>query len=161
MSLARIQASVVTHLKDLHKLSDEQASTLINSNEDLSGENLGKLLQSEYKVSDFALLTARARAFGLSPFNARGFQADDLSPPLPARPRPFAPPPSTPRGFRADDLPSQNPARAFSREPRALPIAPAGSYIIVALANPFNLQVNHKIAEITRQKVALLLTLES
>jgi type IV pilus assembly protein PilB len=135
MSLARIQASIVNHLKDLRKLSDEQAAALISSNEDLSGDNLGKLLQAEYKVSDFALLTARARAFGLSPFNARGFQADELT-------------------FQKLD-------RDFCREHRVIPVGTAGSYIIVALANPFNLQVTHKISELTRQKVALLLTLEA
>ncbi|MGA2052514.1 MAG: hypothetical protein ABSH19_04300 [Opitutales bacterium] len=135
MSLARIQASIVNHLKDLGKLSDEQATALINSHEDLSGENLGKLLQAEHKVSDFALLTARSRAFGLCPFNARGFQADELT-------------------FQKLD-------RDFCREHRVLPVGMAGSYVIVALANPFNLQVTHKIQEITHQKVALLLTLES
>jgi type IV pilus assembly protein PilB len=135
MALARIQAAIVNHLKDLRKLSDEQAAALINSHEDLSGENLGKLLQSEYKVSDFALLVARSRAFGLSPFNARSFQADDLT-------------------FQKLD-------RDFCRENRVLPVGTAGSYLIVALANPFNLQVTHKIQEITRQKVSLLLALDS
>ncbi len=135
MALARIQASIVNHLKDLRKLSGEQAAALINSHEDLSGENLGKLLQSEYKVSDFALLVARGRAFGLSPFNARGFQADELT-------------------FQKLD-------RDFCRENRVLPVGTAGSYLIVALANPFNLQVTHKIQEVTRQKVALLLALDS
>jgi type IV pilus assembly protein PilB len=135
MALARIQAAIVNHLKDLAKLSDEQAAALISSNEDLSGENLGKLLQAEYKVSDFALLAAQSRAFGLSPFNARGFQVDELT-------------------FQQLD-------RDFCRENRVLPIGTAGHYLIVAFANPFNLQVAQKIHARTRQKVSLLLTLEA
>jgi type IV pilus assembly protein PilB len=134
MALARIQAAVVNGLKDLNKLTDEQAAGLINSSEDMSGEGLGKLLQTEYKVSDFALLTARSRAFGLNPFHARNFQVDEMT-------------------FQKLD-------RDFCRENRVLPVGQAGPYFIVALANPFNLQITQKIAEITQQKVSLLLAPE-
>jgi type IV pilus assembly protein PilB len=135
MALARIQAAVVNGLRTLHKLTEEQAAVLLNSNEDMSGDGLGKLLLTEYKVSDFALLTARSRAFGLSPFHVRGFQVDELT-------------------FQKLD-------RDFCREHKVLPIGHAGPYVIVALANPFNLQVTQKIAEITKQKVSLLLAAES
>ena len=135
MALARIQAAVVNGLRTLHKLTEEQAAVLLNSNEDMSGDGLGKLLLTEYKVSDFALLTARSRAFGLSPFHVRGFQVDELT-------------------FQKLD-------RDFCREHKVLPIGYAGPYVIVALANPFNLQVTQKIAEITKQKVSLLLAAES
>jgi type IV pilus assembly protein PilB len=135
MALARIQAAVVTGLKDLNKITEEQAAALLRSTADMSGEGLGKLLQTEYKVSDFALLTARARASGLSPFSVRNFQVDELT-------------------FQKLD-------REFCRAHQVLPIGHAGPYIIVALANPFNLQVTQKIAEITKQKVALLLAPEA
>jgi type IV pilus assembly protein PilB len=135
MALARIQAAVVNGLRTLNQLTEEQAMVLLNSNEDMSGDGLGKLLQAEYKVSDFALLAARGRAFGLSPFHARNFQVDELT-------------------FQKLD-------RDFCREHKVLPIGQAGPYVIVALANPFNLQVTQKIAEITKQKVSLLLAAES
>ncbi len=135
MALARIQAAVVNGLKTLGKLTEEQATVLLNSNDDMSGDNLGKLLLAEYKVSDFSLLTARSRAFGLSPFHVRNFQVDELT-------------------FQKLD-------RDFCRENKVLPIGHAGPFFIVALANPFNLQITQKIAEITRQKVSLLLAPES
>ncbi len=135
MALARIQASIVNHLKSLRKLTEEQATALINSSADMSGEGLGKLLQTEYKISDPALHIARSRAFGLSPFFARNFQVDELT-------------------FQKLD-------RDFCCENKVLPVGQAGSFLIVALANPFNLQVTHKIQELTRQKVALLLAVES
>ena len=135
MALARIQAAVVNGLKTLGKLTESQATALLNSSEDMSGEGLGKVLQSEFKVTDFALLTARSRAFGLSPINVRNFQVDELT-------------------FQKLD-------RDFCKENKVLPIGMAGPFIIVALANPFNLQVTRKIAEITKQKVSLLLATES
>ncbi|HVU38218.1 MAG TPA: GspE/PulE family protein [Opitutales bacterium] len=135
MALARIQAAVVNGLKDLGKLTEEQAGALLNSSEDMSGENLGKLLQTEYKVSDFSLLTARSRAFGLSPFHVRNFSVDELT-------------------FQKLD-------RDFCREHKVLPVGQAGPYFIVALANPFNLTVTRRIAEVTKQKVSLLLAPEA
>jgi type IV pilus assembly protein PilB len=135
MALARIQASIVNHLKSLHKLTEKQAEALINSAADMSGDGLAKVLTTEYKVSDFALLTARSRAFGLSPFHARSFSVDEVT-------------------FQKLD-------RDFCRENKVLPVGTAGNYIIIALANPFNLQVTHRIQELTRQKVALLLTTEA
>src|ERR1700679_58551 len=115
MALARIQAAVVNGLKTLGKLNEAQAAALLNANEDMSGDVLGKLLQTEYKVTDFALLTARSRAFGLSPFQVRNFQLDELT-------------------FQKLD-------RDFCRENKVLPVGTAGPFIIVALANPFNLQI--------------------
>ena len=135
MALARIQAAVVNGLQALGKLTEVQAAALLNSHDDMSGEGLGKLLQTEYKVTDFALLTARSRAFGLSPFPVRNFQLDELT-------------------FQKLD-------RDFCRENKVLPVGSAGPFIIIALANPFNLQVTRKIAEITQQKVSLLLAPES
>jgi len=135
MALARIQAAVVNGLKALGKLNEAQATALLNSNDDMSGEGLGKLLQTEYKVTDFALLTARSRAFGISPFHVRNFQVDELT-------------------FEKLD-------RDFCRENKVLPVGSAGPFLIVALANPFNLQITRKITEITKQKVSLLLAPES
>jgi type IV pilus assembly protein PilB len=135
MALARIQAAIVNHLKSIRKLTEEQATALVNSSADMSGEGLGKLLQTEYKISDPALHIARSRAFGLSPFFARNFQVDELT-------------------FQKLD-------RDFCCENKVLPVGQAGGFLIVALANPFNLHVTHKIQEITRQKVALLLAVEA
>ncbi len=135
MALARIQATIVNGLRSLGKLTEEQAATLLNSNDDMSGDNLGKLLQSEYKVPDFALLVARSQAFGLSPFHVRNFAVDELT-------------------FQKLD-------RDFCREHKVLPVGQAGPYFIVALANPFNLQVTRKISEITKQKVSMLLAPEA
>jgi type IV pilus assembly protein PilB len=135
MALARIQAAVVNGLKALGKLTEAQAAVLLNSHDDMSGEILGKLLQTEYKVTDFALLTARSRAFNLSPFNVRNFQIDELT-------------------FQKLD-------RDFCREHKVLPVGSVGPYFVVALANPFSSQIAQKITDITKQKVSMLLAPEA
>ncbi len=134
MALARIQASIVNHLKELGRLTPEQTNELLNTPEEMSGEAMEKLLTTQHKVSEFQLLVAKARAFGLMPFNAKGFVSDEMT-------------------FEKLD-------RDFCVENRVLPVGSIGNYLVVALANPFNLNVTQKIAEMTKRKVFVLLALE-
>jgi len=77
MPLARIQASIVTHLRDLNRLSDEQADMIINSPEERSGDAVENLLKSDYGITEFQLLVAKSRAFNIAPFNARNYRIDE------------------------------------------------------------------------------------
>lgn len=93
-----------------------------------------KLLIEEYKVSEFQILVAKSRAFDLNPFNAKN--------------------------FRPDEKTFEKLEKDFCRENKVLPLGTLGDFIIVALADPFNLQVTNRIQEMTRMKVSPLLALE-
>jgi len=59
------------------RLNDAQVDTLTRTGEELSGEAMEDLLQRDYKVSSFALLSAKAKAFQLKPFNASNYVVND------------------------------------------------------------------------------------
>ncbi|MGB0370382.1 MAG: GspE/PulE family protein [Opitutales bacterium] len=134
MALARIQATIVNHLIDLGKLSEEDAETILSTEEELAGEQVDKMLIEEHKVSEFFLLVAKSRAFNMSPFNASKYSVDEHT-------------------FEKFD-------QEFCIENHVLPIGIVGDYYVVAVSNPFNMQLNQRIQEITGLKVSMLLSLE-
>lgn len=134
MALARIQASIVNHLIDLRFLSREVGDELIHSREELSGEAIEKHLTEEHKITEYQLLVAKSRAFGISPFNARHYIATD-------------------KAFEKLD-------RDFCLDNKILPIGYVGPYYVIAVANPFNLQVTNKVQEVAKKKVSVLLAFE-
>jgi len=134
MALARIQAAIVNHLRDLERLSDQQADNLIGTDQELSGDEVEKLLMKDYEISEFQLLVAKSRAFGMAPFNAHNYRKDE-------------------RTFERLD-------EEFCKENKVLPVGLVGNYIIIALANPFDLSVTSRVQEHTRRKVMPLLALE-
>ncbi len=134
MALARIQAAIVSHLQALERLTQEQADLLIHSPEEMSGDAVEKILREEYGITEFQMLVAKSRAFGLSPFNARNFHPDE-------------------RTYEKLDL-------EFCVENKVLPIGTMGNHMVVAVANPFDLSVSHKIQELTKKRVHVLLAAE-
>ena len=134
MALARIKATIVNKLIELGKLSEENAETILGIEEELSGEQVDKLLIEEYKVGEFHLLVAKGRAFRLAPFNAAKYMVDDHT-------------------FEKLD-------QEFCMENSVLPIGIVGGYYVVAVSNPFDVQLNQRIQEITGLKVTVLLSLE-
>lgn len=134
MALARIQASIVNHLRDLKRLSDQQADQIIETDKELSGEEVEKLLMKDFEISEFQMLVAKSRAFGLVPFNARNFRRDE-------------------RSFERLEM-------DFCKENKILPVGLIGNFIVIALSNPFDLSVTNKVQELTRRKVMPLLALE-
>lgn len=135
MPLARIQASIINHLKDLGGLTEEVAEELIASPEEMSGEAVEALLLSEHGINHFQLQVAKSRAFGLFPFNAARYDRDE-------------------RTFEKLD-------REFCLEHTVLPIGVAGNHMIVAVSNPFDLSAINLVQEKTRKKVTALLAIES
>ena len=127
MPLARVQTAIISKLRELGRLSEEEAEEIINSPEEMSGSAMETLLQADYDVSEFQILVAKSKAFSLNPFNARNFKSDE-------------------RTFEYLD-------REFCREQRILPVGAVGDCIVVALSDPFNLNVTNKIQEITRKRV--------
>jgi len=135
MALPRLQVAIVTHLRDMNRLSAEKASEIIESPGEMSGEAMEKTLREECGVTEFQLLLAKSRAFGINPFIANNFVPDE-------------------RTFEKLD-------RDFCVENEVLPVGLAGDFIVVAMTNPFNLQVTNKIQEETRRKVSVLLALDA
>lgn len=134
MALARIQAAIVSNLQALGRLTQEQADTLINSPEEMTGDAVEKILREEYGITEFQMLVAKSQAFGLNPFNAKKFHPDE-------------------RTYEKLD-------QEFCLENKVLPIGMMGNHLVVAVANPFDLSVTHKIHELTKKKVHVLLAVE-
>ncbi len=135
MSLARIQTSIIKNLNQLGRLTDEQAQEIIETPEELSGKELESLLLKGYDLTDFEHLVAKSRAFNLNPFNARRFRQDE-------------------RTYEVVD-------KEFCRENKVLPVGNLGNSLVVAIGDPFNIQITNKIQEIAKKKVTVLLALES
>ena len=135
MPLGRIQTKIIRELVELKALAPSTADAIINSEKDLSGDAIEKLLLEEHRISEETLLIARAKAFDLHPFNARNFVIDEFI-------------------FEKLD-------RDFCFENKVLPIGIVGEYFVVALNSPFKLQLTNQIALKTRMRVMVLLALES
>lgn len=134
MPLARIQASIVDHLRKIDKLTTEQAEALIHSEEELSGNAVEKLLVEQHGITEFQLLIAKSRAFGMAPFRAHHFQTSEHT-------------------FEKLD-------QDFCQEHKVLPVGIVGNHMVVAICNPFDLSVLQKVRDQTRRNVVALLGLE-
>ena len=69
MPLGRLQSSIVENLVALGKLTAAQQTEIVNTPKELTGDALEQLLRDEYQIQSQHLLVAKARAFGMSPFN--------------------------------------------------------------------------------------------
>ena len=134
MPLGKIQAQIVDQLVTMKRLTADQRDSVAANPAELNGDALDKLLQEEIKITSFQLLVAKARAFGLSPFNV-------------ARHR------LTPKTF--ERIPQE-----FCQENLIVPIGQVGDLLLVAVANPFEITLPGKIQELTGKKVIRLLARE-
>lgn len=135
MALARIQTAILKNLLKMGHLSDGQYRNIADTDEEMSGEVIEKLLTEEYKISQYQLLFAKSQAFNLTPVNIRRCSVTETT-------------------FSKLE-------KDFCQENKVLPLGFAGEYIIVALSNPFDLRVTAKVQEISGMKVSILLGLES
>lgn len=135
MPLAKTQLKVVETLRDLGHIEPAQFEEIKATDCNLSGEEMERMLMEDYKVSEFHLLTGKARAFKLNPFNARRFVRDDYT-------------------FEKLD-------KDFCQEKRVLPVGMIGGFFVVALDNPFQIQLTTEIQRKTRLKVQVLLGLRA
>ena len=135
MPLARIQTRIINKLGDLGRLTEDQTSEIKNSPHDLSGEALESLLMNDYNLTEFQILVAESKAFDLTPFNAKNYERDETT-------------------FEKLDM-------DICRENKILPVGQAGDFMVIALADLFNLNVINKIQDMTKLKVSPLLALES
>ena len=134
MALGKVQQQIIAKLVEMNRLSSEQEEVILTSPEELTGDALDKLLEDEYKISDFQLLTAKARAHNLTPYNVHRYQVG----------------PTTFERVPQD----------FCQQNLVLPVGLVGNYLLVAFANPFEVAVAGKIHEMTGKKVVRLLARE-
>jgi type IV pilus assembly protein PilB len=135
MALARIQTAILQNLLKMGHLSDGQFRNIADTEEEMSGEAMEKLLTEDYKISQHQLLFAKSKAFDLTPVNIRRCLVTEMT-------------------FSKLE-------KDFCQENKVLPLGFAGDYIIVAVSNPFDLRVTAKVQEMSGMKVSILLGLES
>ena len=131
MALARIQTNIINQLLKMGRLTQEQVSDFIESEEELSGEAMEKRLIADYKVTEFHILAAKSKAFNLSPFNGANYVPSEYT-------------------FEKLD-------RDFCVEHKVLPVGVAGDYLILVISNPFDLDIANRVSEKTRMRVHPLL----
>ncbi|PTY05527.1 secretion system protein E [Opitutaceae bacterium EW11] len=131
MPLGKFQLQIVTQLEEMGRLTEEQRETIANVPEEMTGEELDKLLQEKYGVGPFQLLVAKGRAFGLPPYNVSRYRVG-------------------PATF--ERLPQD-----FCLEHLVLPVGQVGDFLLVAFANPFEVSLPAKIHEMTGMRVVRML----
>jgi type IV pilus assembly protein PilB len=134
MPLGRVQTQIIDQLVALGKLTAAQRGTLVDRTDEATGEQLEQQLQGDFDILPFQLQLAKARALGLTYFNAARYRVH-------------------PATFEKID-------REFCQKNDILPVGQVGDMLLVALANPFETQVVAKIAEKTGLRVARLLARE-
>ncbi|MCH6255535.1 Flp pilus assembly complex ATPase component TadA [Puniceicoccaceae bacterium K14] len=135
MGLGRLQKSIVNHLDNLSYLDKDKAEELLTLETDYNGVAFDELLSLEYNVSSHQLNMAKAKAFGVPPFNIRSYSV-------------------TQETFEYVD-------QEFCSNHLVVPVSVVGDYIVVAFANPFELTVSARITESCGKQVVPLLSPES
>ena len=131
MPLGKLQLQIVQQLEKQGRLSSDQVATLASRPEEISGEDLDKLLRDQHAITSTQLFVAKARAYHLAPFFAAKFRVS---------------------GSTYERVPQE-----FCQENLCLPIGYAGETLLLAVANPFDLAIPQKVAELTGKRVVRLL----
>ena len=131
MPLGKFQLQIVTALEEMERLSEEQREKIASTPDELTGDELEKLLQEEYKITPFQMLVAKGKAFGLAPYNVSRYRVG-------------------PATF--ERLPQD-----FCQEHQIIPVGQVGDFILVAFANPFEVSLPAKIQEMTGMRVIRML----
>src|SRR5687767_12524115 len=134
MPLGKIQLQIVSKLVEMGRLDNDQRTALAARTDDLSGDALDTLLQSDFKVTAFQCLVAKARALNLSPYNVAHAKI-------------------TAKTF--ERIPQE-----FCEANLVLPVGQVGEMLLVAFANPFEVTLPAKIQEMTGKPVVRLLARE-
>jgi len=134
MALGRLQGAIVDNLAERSHLNTGQLEALKGTDSDLNGSEFDELLLGEYRVSLHQLNVAKAKAYGVAPFNVKGLDVN--------------------RGTW--EILDQE----FCNENGVVPVSCVGKYIVVAFSNPFELTISSKIAEISGKQVVTLLSPE-
>ncbi len=134
MPLGKLQLQIVQQLEKQGRLSSDQVTTLASRPDEISGEELDKLLRDQHSITSTQLFVAKARAYHLAPFFAAKFRVS---------------------GSTYERVPQE-----FCQENLCLPVGYAGDTLLLAVANPFDLAIPQKVSELTGKRVVRLLARE-
>ena len=134
MALGRLQGAIVDNLAERSHLNTGQLEELKGTDSNLNGSEFDELLLGDYSVSLHQLNVAKAKAYGVAPFNVKGLDVN--------------------RGTW--EILDQE----FCNENGVVPVSCVGKYIVVAFSNPFELTISNMIAEISGKQVVTLLSPE-
>ena len=134
MPLGKLQLQIVQQLEKQGRITHEKVEALASRPEEIAGDELDRILLENHGVTATQLFVAKAQAYKLAPFFAAKFRV-------------------TPATY--ERLP-QN----FCQENLCLPIGYTGDLLLLAVANPFDLSIPQKVAELTGKRVVRLLARE-
>ena len=131
MALGKIQTKIIESLVAARRLTSEQSAQIATSPEELTGEELDKLLLEENGVTVFQLQLAKCKAFNIPPYNVARYRIH-------------------PGTYNKVE-------EKFCKENLVLPVGEIGGLMLVAFANPFDVSLSMKLQEMTGQRVVRLL----
>lgn len=134
MALGRLQAAIVDNLSNFSYLDEEQVGELRGVNGGYSGSAFDDLLLGEYRISLHQLNVAKAKAYGVAPFNVKRLAINKGT-------------------WEILD-------QEFCEEHGVVPVSVVGKFITVAFSNPFELAISTRISEISGKQVIPLLSPE-
>lgn len=134
MPLGKVQTQIMQRLMKMGRLTQEQYNEVASIPDEVTGDALDKLLQSDYSITSFTLLVAKSRALGFAPCNVTRCKV-------------------TPATF--ERVPQD-----FCEEHLVFPMGEVGELLLVAFANPFDESLPTKIHELTGKNVIRLLAPE-
>ena len=135
MALGRLQSGIVEHLQQLSYLDNDQVEDIRNYEGELNGKAFDELLLGDYRISTHQLNVAKAKTYGVSPLNVKRVIVNDAS--------------------------WEFLEKEFCERHGVVPVSVVGRFIVVALANPFELTLTSRITEISGKQVIPLLAPES
>jgi type IV pilus assembly protein PilB len=134
MPLGKLQLSLVQQLERQGRLTHEQFEKISSRPDEISGDDLDRLLREQHSVTATQLFVAKARAYQMAPFFAARFRV-------------------SPATYERVPL-------EFCQEHVCLPVGYAGETVIIAVANAFDLAVAQKVHEMTGKRVVRVLARE-
>jgi type IV pilus assembly protein PilB len=134
MPLGKLQLQIVQQLEHQGRLTAEQRDEISSRPDEISGDDLDKLLTDKHGVTTTQLFVAKARAYHLAPFFASRFRVNAAT---------------------YERLPQE-----FCQENLCLPVGYVGETLLIAVANAFDLSIPQKVAEITGKHVVRLFARE-
>lgn len=135
MALGRLQSGIIDNLLEGKYLDDDQANEIKSNGAELNGNAFDDVLLVDHRITPHQLNVAKAKTYGVSPINVKCVSIN--------------------KGTW--ELLDQDFCAAHS----VVPVTMFGKFIVVALANPFELTLTSRIAEISRKQVVALLAPES
>lgn len=134
MPLGKLQIQIIQQLEKQGRITPNQVASIASRPDEISGEELDKLLLEQNGVTATQLFVAKAGAYHLAPFFAAKFRV---------------------AASTYERIPQE-----FCQENLCLPVGYVGETLLLAVANAFDLSIPQKVAELSGKRVVRLLARE-